>query len=690
MVQGYSLQKWLERDHPGIELVPLPTIEDALSTLSRGQVAAVAANILTAGYVIREKGYTNIKVAGDTPYTYDLSLATRKDWPLLASALQKALSAIPETKRDEVRRQWVSVQYEHRFDYSLLWKTLAGAVLLLLLFALWNHHLAVSVRKRTQDLSLANEALRQEVEHRRKTEAELRESETRFRTTVDNAADGVFLNDLSGSLVDVNQSACDSLGYTREEMFSLSITDVDVHYKSMEEVKRFLADIGYRTVIVTETELRRKDGTLFPVELRVVKFDLAGEPIVLGMARDITARKAAEEERGHLEKQLRMAQKMEAIGQLAGGVAHDFNNLLQVITGHTDLAMAGLEPGTTLYRDLTEISRASERAARLVSQLLAFSRRQLLRLESLDLNAVIADILHMVERTIGEHVTLHCLPGRELGSIRADRGMMEQIVVNLCVNARDAMPSGGTLTIETENVRFDPSYCENHNWAKPGRYVLLSVTDTGCGMSLDTLSHVFEPFFTTKEFGRGTGLGLATVYGIVKQHDGLIHVYSEVGKGTTFKVYMPIVERAAASIGTKVTGPVPEGSETILVAEDDSMVRDLARQVLERAGYSVILAEDGVQAVAQFRKHRDEIHLLLLDVVMPNLGGKDARAQILQEGGNLPVLFSSGYSENAVHANFVLKEGIPLIQKPYRSEELLRAVRKALDGGEEELAAGPP
>jgi CheY-like chemotaxis protein len=285
----------------------------------------------------------------------------------------------------------------------------------------------------------------------------------------------------------------------------------------------------------------------------------------------------------------------------------------------------------------------------------------------------------MLRRVIGEHIRVDFLAARHLALVYADRGMMEQVLMNLCVNARDAMPDGGSLTLETENVLINGDYVEIHPWAKRGRYVLVTLTDTGCGMEKQTIDRLFEPFFTTKELGKGTGLGLSTVYGIVKQHDGMINVYSEVDKGSTFKVYLPVSERRAEQVGTKILGAPAGGSETILLAEDEESVCRLGRQILERAGYTVFTARDGEEAVEVFKQHDGKMNLLLFDVIMPQLDGHKAYERIREMQPDIPVLFTSGYNENAVHTSFVLHEGTALLQKPFASEDLLRAVRGVLD-----------
>ncbi|MDK2971605.1 MAG: hypothetical protein PWP23_1360 [Candidatus Sumerlaeota bacterium] len=394
--------------------------------------------------------------------------------------------------------------------------------------------------------------------------------------------------------------------------------------------------------------------------------------------QDVTDRRQAEDERANLEQQYRHAQKMDAIGQLTGGVAHDFNNLLQVISGATDMALEDVPQGHPAHESLLEVAEAGQRAARLVEQLLLFSRRQIMRPGVLELNGVVTDLLQMLRRVIGEHVRVEWTPGEELASIHADRGMIEQTIVNLCVNARDAMPEGGTITLATSNITIGEQFIATHQWAVEGEYVLLSVTDTGIGMNKETLDHIFEPFFTTKEVGKGTGLGLATVYGIVKQHGGMITAESQPGEGSIFHVYLPVSGMEAGPVKSASHHAPVRGSETILLAEDDEMVRNLARLVLERAGYTVLATHDGASAVALFRKHASEIDLAILDVVMPGMGGREALDEMRRIRPGAKVLFASGYSENALHTNFVLDEGLTLIAKPYGRDTLLRAVRNVL------------
>jgi signal transduction histidine kinase/CheY-like chemotaxis protein len=387
-------------------------------------------------------------------------------------------------------------------------------------------------------------------------------------------------------------------------------------------------------------------------------------------------------ERLKLEEQYRHAQKMEAVGQLAGGLAHDFNNILQGILSYAQIMLDDEHTSGSAREGLLEIKRSAQRAGDLTRQLLTFSRRQIMQPKALDLNEVVEGIARMLTRLLGEQYRVEWIPGKGLHSVCADPGMVEQALMNLGINGRDAMPEGGTLTIETDNVQLDLDYCENHIWAKPGRFVLLSVTDTGQGMDEETRTHIFEPFFTTKAVGKGTGLGLATVYGIVQQHEGMIEVYSEPGHGTTFKIYFPEANpEGVAELGSTIQDvAVQGGSETILLAEDNALVRKLGQDVLQGVGYRVLSAADGQQACKLFEQHRDEIGLVILDVVMPQLSGPKILGRIREMAPDVPFLFTSGYGERTVKTQFVHDEGLHMLQKPYAPQRLLLLVRQLLDG----------
>ncbi|MBN1867255.1 response regulator [Candidatus Sumerlaeota bacterium] len=394
------------------------------------------------------------------------------------------------------------------------------------------------------------------------------------------------------------------------------------------------------------------------------------------VGRDIT-------ERRNLEEQLRQAHKMEAIGQLAGGVAHDFNNLLQVIQGYGELALEESPEDTPVREELEEVMKATRRATSLVRQLLAFSRRQVLELNILDLSEIVGTLTAMIHRIIGEHITLRVRSGLRTAVVQADRGQMEQVLINLCVNARDAMPDGGEIVISTDTVELGGEFCRDHPGIEPGRYAVLSVADTGCGIDPTIRNRIFEPFFTTKSTGRGTGLGLSTVYGIVRQHEGTMDVHSVVGAGTEFRVYFPAAEGRAKPHEPGTDSRPVGGTETILVAEDDETVRGLVERILTQAGYKVLCAGDGEEALRMFDTSGEEIDLALLDIVMPNLSGKAVLDHIRNVRPETRILFASGYSTDTVHTDFLLNEGMRLVQKPYQRDTLLKRIRETLDASVE-------
>jgi PAS domain S-box-containing protein len=402
---------------------------------------------------------------------------------------------------------------------------------------------------------------------------------------------------------------------------------------------------------------------------------------VLGTYEDITASKRAEEKRVQLEEQLGQTHKLEAIGRLAGGVAHDFNNLLTVILGSTGLVLEGLGEGHPLSGDLHDVLQAGQRAAELTRQLLAFSRKQVLQPEPLDLNRLVSDMERMLRRIIGEDIDLTMALAPELGPTRADPGQLEQAIMNLAVNARDAMPGGGRLTLETAEVELDASYANRHGEVQPGPFVMLAVTDTGCGMDAETQARLFEPFFTTKGPGQGTGLGLSSVYGLVQQSGGHIWVYSEPGQGTTFKLYLPRASEAP-TVAPRAARPMPHaarGRETVLVVEDELVVRNLVQRILEAAGYAVLCAPDGQAALELAGRHPGEIHLVLTDVVMPRLSGRALVAELSRARPDLRALYMSGYTDNAIVHHGVLDPGTQFIGKPFTATELCHKIRQILD-----------
>ncbi len=475
-----------------------------------------------------------------------------------------------------------------------------------------------------------------------------------------------------GTYIEVNQSFVEVTGYDETELLGHTSVESDVWARPEDwrEVLEALAQHG--TVRNFETELRSKDGAVHAVLVSAERIELDGEQCVLVTATDITDRK-------RLEVQLQQAQRLESVGRLAGGIAHDFNNLLTVISGYSDLALRRMERDDPTRRDIEEVRRAGERAGTLTRQLLAYSRKQLLRPKILDLNVVVAEMSKMLVRLIGEDVELRVRLDPSLGRVRTDPGQIEQVIANLAVNGRDAMADGGRLTIETGNVELDDAYARTHFDARPGPFVMLAVTDTGAGMDTSTMAQIFEPFFTTKEVGRGTGLGLATVYGIVRQSGGLIDVTSEVGRGTTFQVYLPRVPDEPPEPVVPKEEVAPRGTETVLVVEDQSDVRGLVSKTLAESGYEVFEAPDGEEALELAESYPRRIHLMVTDVVMPRMSGRQLAERLALSRPDMRVLYMSGYTENAIAQHGVVEEGIAFLAKPFTSETLARKVREVLD-----------
>jgi len=509
---------------------------------------------------------------------------------------------------------------------------------------------------------------------RRRAEEDLRKSESMLLLLFERNPLPTWLYEMETlKFIRANQAAFELYGYTREEFENMTILEIrpeSQREKVLEHVRELRANQEEHEFWLHQT----KDGRAFEVEIISHELTYAGKRVRLVVAQDIS-------ERRQLELQLRQAQKMEAVGRLAGGVAHDFNNLLMVIKGHTELLLNVLPPAEMIARKIEQIARSADRATALTRQLLAFSRSQVLQPQIINLNSIVQEMGKLLPRLIGEDVELVIHTEDHLGTVRADASQMEQVIMNLAVNARDAMPSGGKLVIETANLDLEPSYTTTHPLMKPGPYIRLVVTDNGTGMDSETQSHIFEPFFTTKEKGKGTGLGLATVYGIVKQSGGFIWVYSELGRGTSFKVYLP--RRDQPEVYTGASRPVieaPMGTGTVLLAEDEQDVREIAREFLESAGYRVIEARDGNEAIALAAQYRGEIDLLVTDMVMPGMTGQELAVRLQSELRGLCVVFMSGYSEHAATEMANADPSVRLLTKPFSRTALLRVAREILQG----------
>ena len=523
-------------------------------------------------------------------------------------------------------------------------------------------------------------AVMRDISGRKEAEAALRRSEAEYRGLIERLPLGIYRATHEGRLLAANAAFARMLGYDDPKEMLGRVTMQDV-YADPEERARLMAEWGPGADSALEVHWRRKDGAPLVVRLHVHAVrSVAGEhEFFEGLAEDVTEQRS-------LEAQFRQAQRLEAVGRLAGGVAHDFNNILTAITSYSELLLSNATPAGRKRGYAEEIHTAAQRAGALTRQLLAFSRRQVLQVKVLDLNTVVRTLDRMLRRLIGEDVRLELELPEGLGPVRADPAQIEQIVMNLAVNARDAMPAGGRLTIETANVALDESYARAHRGIEPGRYVMLAIGDTGIGMDRETQSHLFEPFFTTKNPGEGTGLGLATVHGIIKQSGGSVAVESEPGKGSTFRIYLPRVDEQPEGLGAP---PVPwpvGGHETVLLAEDDASVRVVMAQALEEKGYQVLSASDGQMALQVADGHRARVHLLVTDLVMPGMTGRELSTALLSKRPDLRVIYMSGYADDAVIRHGVLEEGINYLQKPFGPIDLARKVREVLDAPPNESA----
>jgi two-component system cell cycle sensor histidine kinase/response regulator CckA len=514
---------------------------------------------------------------------------------------------------------------------------------------------------------------------RQQAEEDLRATNARYRLLFDCSPLPMWVYDTATlAFVAVNEAAIRHYGFSREEFSRLTIADI----RPQEDVPSLLDNVARleRNDEPTVWRHRKKDGSLLMAEVTGHDFELEGKRVRLVLANDVTKRLEAQEALRKSEEQLRQAQKMEAVGRLAGGVAHDFNNVLSVILSYTELMLGDLKPGDPMRTDIEEVRKAGKRAAGLTKQLLLFSRQQVPEQRVLDLNQVVTGMEKMLRRLLGEDVELSLLTSHMVGKIRADPGQIEQVIMNLVVNARDAMPRGGQVTIETSDRVLDAAYAADHVGVTPGPHVMLAVTDTGSGMDAATRTRIFEPFFTTKEKGKGTGLGLSTAFGIVQQSGGHILVYSELGVGTTFKMYFPRTVQVAEVVISRPPSPTTlRGSETVLLVEDEEQVRVIVRTVLRRQGYNVLEAQNGGEAFLISEQYKAKIHLMLTDVVMPRMSGRELAERLRPTRPAMKVLYVSGYTDNTIVHHGVLEAGASFLQKPITPDALATKVREVLD-----------
>ncbi len=538
---------------------------------------------------------------------------------------------------------------------------------------LYNERLIRKLEKKM--LELENEAIA-----RQKTEQTLRQSEKKYRSLYNSIRDAILVVDMNRSILDCNQAFVDLFGYSHNEIIGKNAAQIcknDEDFKMVEDAITENAD----SIHVPSAHFIKKDGTIFPAEITFFFLKDEDEETTgfIGLIRDTTERIRAEKTQKNLESQLFQAQKMESIARLAGGVAHDFNNMLSVIVGYSELALKMIDPVDKLYKNLHEIHSAAIRSTNITRQLLAFARKQIIAPIPLDLNLAVEETLQMLRRLIGEDIDLAWLPEANLWPVKMDPTQVDQILANLCVNARDAIDGIGKITIETDTATFDAAYCANHPGFIPGDYVLLAVSDNGCGMDKETLDKIFEPFFTTKTIGKGTGLGLSTVYGIVKQNNGFINVYSEPDKGTTFKIFLSRHFEKPLENAQRIPEGIPSGhGETVLVVEDEPSILKLAERILTELGYTVVTAENPAQIKHLFEKDPLQIDLLITDVVMPEMNGKELSLQLQQNSPKMKTLFMSGYTADGIAHHGILDKGVNFIPKPFSVNDLAKKVHKIL------------
>ena len=585
---------------------------------------------------------------------------------------QMRIQDINTLSPEEIKREMDKARTNQRIYFEFLHRLADGAIRDVEVFS-------SKIESKGKDLL---HSVIHDITSRRLAEKALKESEQSFSQLFESApVPMAYASDVEGYRGTTwNQAWYRTFGYAREEADGRSGNDIGLWVdptdrgRFIEKAKRqnYVADF--------ETSLRHCDGSILTCSLYARFIDKIDHRLLMAVYLDITERKRVDRERQELQAQLSQAQKMESVGRLAGGVAHDFNNMLGAILGYTELGLLGVSPTDPTYGTLKDIQKAAQRSVDLTRQLLAFARKQTVAPKLLELNETVEGMIKMLRRLIGEDIDLEWLPGEDLDPVRMDTSQIEQLLVNLCVNARDAIHDTGKITIDTGTATVDENDCTAHVGMVPGEYVLLAVRDDGCGMDAETRSHLFEPFFTTKEVGKGTGLGLATVYGMVKQNDGFIDVQSEPGRGTTVEIYLPRhTAETCRATKTDAAQPISRCHESILLVEDEPMILDITTKMLERQGYMVQSAATPGEAIRLAREHAGEIHLLMTDVIMPEMNGRELAKNLLSLYPDLKRLFMSGYTANVIAHHGVLDDGVQFIQKPFSAQTLAVKVREVLD-----------
>jgi len=796
VVSGYATEKYArEKSRGSFKVITAQNVAGGLRAVAFGQADAMMENLAVASYYIQKEGIPNLRVAGNTDYTFSWSIGVSRKYPLLYSAIQKTLDSIPEDEMSAVNKKWISLEVNFWSDPEIRSQLLTIAFFTILLMAGLAGISFILKRRLNDHIVKLNSAQR-----------EIKKSEEKFRAIFENAPYAIVINSLKdGSYLDVNRAFLENHGVTRDELSSLKSTGFSpMDKKEADKVTQRLLETG--VVHNYETPFEKKDGSTGYISFSSALIEIEGEKQVLSMViditerkkaeealrekiellratfnatpdgilvvdndyrvsqanesfykmwdippdlresvdekvmrefvthqltepekfrervvklykslasdtfeiqftdgklfecysapmlmegnevgrvwdfRDITERKQAEEAKSALNEQLLQSRKMEAVGVLAGGVAHDFNNMLGGIIGYTEITMNKMKPDDPLRKNLGRILDAAQRSANITKQLLAFARKQTVEPVVFDLNESVESMLKMIRRLIGENIELVWLPGSGSYMVRMDPSQFDQVLLNLSVNARDAINGIGRISIETDTVHFDKSYRVSDDNITPGEYVLLAVSDSGCGMSKEVMNHIFEPFFTTKGPGRGTGMGLATVYGAIRQNEGFISVYSEEGSGTTFKVYIPLYALEKPEPAHEGTEKIEQSrGETVLIVEDDQVMLEMSLMMLSDLGYNVITADTPGEALNIVKNNSSEIDLAITDVIMPEMNGRELAEQILSLRPGIKHIFMSGYTSDVIAHQGILDEGINFIQKPFMLRELAAKIRAVLD-----------
>ncbi|WP_222424079.1 transporter substrate-binding domain-containing protein [Desulfamplus magnetovallimortis] len=680
MVSGYGYADIIHNRYPEINIEFVADLKTALRKVSFGMSDAFIGDLATASYYIESEGITNLRLSGETDPPNISGFAVRNDWPELADILDKGIDLLTEEDHKTIQNRWIRLASEPGMTIQAF-KKLMGIIsvvisFVIIMFIIWNRMLKKRVFLKTEDL-------RKEIEEHKRTEDALAKSEAHLKTLLKTIPDLIWFKDPDGIYLSCNYKFERFFGAKEEKI--VGKTDYDYLSNNMANFfrkhDRIAMDAG-KPSINEETITYADDGHIEHLEtIKTPVYGNDGKLIgVLGIARDITDRKKSEEEMQNLHAQLFQAQKMDAVGRLAGGVAHDFNNMLSIIIGRAELARMKLNHSDPIYKDLIEIESVGKRSADLTRQLLAFARKQTIVPEVLKLNATIKSMLKMLRRLIGEDIDLVWKPGFDIWSVNMDPAQIDQIMANLLINARDAIKGNdGKVIIETSNIFLDEAYCKKNTGFKTGEYVVLAVSDNGVGMEKETLKNIFEPFFTTKELGKGTGLGLSTIYGIVKQNNGFVNVYSEPDKGTTFRIYLPrYAGNDAESLPGNAEVNLTGGTETILLVEDDQGILEVAKLMLNKLGYNVLPANRPREAIEIAANHAGNIDLLVTDVIMPDMNGSVLAGTLLSNYPDMKLLYMSGYTANIIAQHGVIDSHVNFIQKPFSINDLAAKIREAL------------